>query len=196
LRLHTAYRTALALALVLALVVSAAAVLPFSQESTSPESVSAGYDLRAAFLVRLVEFVEWPSAAAPAPGGVINVCVVGSDPFGPELQRLALAASTPERPLQGQRVRTAADAVGVCHVAYIARSRRLLLRRDLAQLRAAPVLTVGEHPAFIEEGGIIAFRSQDTRIRLAISLAAAKRAQLKISSRLLDVAEIVDDRAP
>jgi hypothetical protein len=191
LRLETAHTNALALALV----VAAAAVLPFLQESTPGETGSDAYDLRAAFLVRLVEFVEWPSEAVPVPG-VTTVCVVGSDPFGPVLQRLALEVSTPERPLHSHRVRTAADAVGVCHVAYIDRTRRLLLRRDLAQLRDAPILTVGEHPAFIEEGGIVAFRRQDTRIRLAISLAAAQRAQLKISSRLLDVAEVVDDRAP
>jgi hypothetical protein len=47
------------------------------------------------------------------------------------------------------------------------------------------VLTVGEGPEFIEQGGIVAFLIQGGNVRFAIDANAAERAGLRISSRLL-----------
>jgi len=50
------------------------------------------------------------------------------------------------------------------------------------------VLTVGETERFTESGGIINFTREGNKIRFAISDDTAKRAGLKISSKLLSLA--------
>jgi hypothetical protein len=54
------------------------------------------------------------------------------------------------------------------------------------------VLTVGDVEGFTQAGGVIRLTNDDRRIALEISLGAADRAFLKISSRLLSLARIVE----
>jgi hypothetical protein len=53
------------------------------------------------------------------------------------------------------------------------------------------VLTVGESEGFLERGGMINFVVKGKNVRLEINLVAAEAAGLKISSRLLAIADIV-----
>jgi hypothetical protein len=53
------------------------------------------------------------------------------------------------------------------------------------------VLTIGEIDQFLEQGGVINFVKKEGRIRLEISLDAARLANLQISSKLLNVADAV-----
>jgi len=62
------------------------------------------------------------------------------------------------------------------------------------RLKTLPILTVGESEAFGRAGGIAWFRLEGNKLRFAINLDAARRAGLKISSRLLGVATVVTDR--
>ncbi len=49
------------------------------------------------------------------------------------------------------------------------------------------MLTVGESPNFLTQGGAINFVVDGGRVRFEINQAAAERAQLKVSSRLLQL---------
>jgi hypothetical protein len=53
-----------------------------------------------------------------------------------------------------------------------------------------PVLTVGDAEDFIDLGGMIRFTEADRRIRFEINPAAAERVSLRVSSRLLRLADI------
>jgi hypothetical protein len=50
------------------------------------------------------------------------------------------------------------------------------------------VLTVGESPDFLRQGGIINFVLEDGKVRFEINQDAATQADLRISSRLLRLA--------
>ena len=52
-------------------------------------------------------------------------------------------------------------------------------------------LTVGEAKSFVDKGGIIGFVIEKKKIRFEVNLPAAKRANLKISSKLLRLAKKV-----
>jgi len=56
---------------------------------------------------------------------------------------------------------------------------------------ALPILTVGEDDSFARNGGIINFVLKNDKVRLEIDLAAAKKAGVTISSKLLAVADAV-----
>ena len=49
---------------------------------------------------------------------------------------------------------------------------------------------MGEAEDFTANGGVINFKLKDARVRIEIDTAAAERAKLRISSKLLSLAEI------
>jgi ribosome-associated protein YbcJ (S4-like RNA binding protein) len=51
---------------------------------------------------------------------------------------------------------------------------------------------VGETDEFIKSGGVIKFVIEDYKIRLLIDRKAAERQGLRVSSKLLQIAHIVD----
>jgi hypothetical protein len=53
--------------------------------------------------------------------------------------------------------------------------------------RGMPTLTVGESEDFLQRGGIIRFFGEAGSVRFQIDSGAAKRAELRISSHLLNL---------
>jgi len=64
----------------------------------------------------------------------------------------------------------------------------------LAALRGAPVLTVGDGARFAELGGVAQLVLEQDRMRFAVNVAAAERAGVRLSSKLLSLASIVKDK--
>jgi hypothetical protein len=60
----------------------------------------------------------------------------------------------------------------------------------LRAVQSTPTLTVGESPDFIRQGGIVNFVREGTNVRFEIDEPAARRAGLRISSRLLRLARM------
>jgi hypothetical protein len=56
------------------------------------------------------------------------------------------------------------------------------------------ILTIGDTKGFGESGVMINFLTKENKVRFEINLAAARRAGLKISSKLLSLATIVYSR--
>jgi hypothetical protein len=52
-------------------------------------------------------------------------------------------------------------------------------------------LTVGESSGFVDQGGIIGLTTENDRVRFEVNLAAAERAHLKISARVMALAASV-----
>jgi YfiR/HmsC-like len=76
-------------------------------------------------------------------------------------------------------------------VLFVSKSEAGRLRQILAALQGTSILTVGETEAFARQGGMINFITVDKKVRYEINVAAAKRANLDISSKLLRLAKIV-----
>jgi hypothetical protein len=160
-----------------------AAALVARLAAQSPASIED--DIKAAYLFNFTKFVEWPPNAFSGTSDPLNVCVAGD----------AAVASAVERAITGERVEgrplafvapPPADVAG-CHILYIGRGAG-----DPSRLMAAsakrPILAVGDAPRFLEHGGAIAFVVEERRVRFDIDPAAAARAGLKVSSKLLRVA--------
>ena len=150
------------------------------------------YDLKAVFLYNFVTFVDWPKGALPD-GQPFVIGVLGEDPFGAALDEVVEGEKFRNLPLQVRRCRTIEEARS-CQIVFISSSEAARLPAILAELRGRPVLTVADTPKFLEAGGIIAF-STEARVQLNVNAAAARRAGLAISSKLLRVAKVVDEKA-
>jgi hypothetical protein len=147
------------------------------------------YELKAAMLHNLTQFVEWPASAYPNPQAPILLCILGRDPFGSLLTSTVLKQPVNGRPVfvlhpHDQEVRS-------CHILYISSSERKTSAQIFSILNGTCVLTVGEMTQFAAHGGMIQFSLQDRQVCFDINLDAASQAGLKISSKLLVLAQIV-----
>ena len=66
----------------------------------------------------------------------------------------------------------------------------------LESAQSLPILTVGDYPAFMDDGGIVQLRMVDGQVRFDINLAAARRARIEVSSQLLRMALTVRGAGP
>ena len=141
------------------------------------------YDVKAVFLYNFVRLVDWPEGPPSSP---IRICVVGTHPIEEKLEETLRGESFEGQPLI---VRTIAHPDADCEVLFI--PRRSAEGEYLRAVEGRPVLTVGESPDFIQQGGMINFFLDGKRVRFEINPAAASRANLRISSRLLQLAKLV-----
>jgi len=146
------------------------------------------YSVKAAVLYNLTKFVDWPGDAFADQAAPVVFCVLGGDPFGPTLDR------TLQGHLVGTRtavVRRVSEPAPECHVLFIAGSDTKRLPAILERLGTRSVLTVGDAPGFVEQGGMIGLVTDTDRVKFDINLGAAERAGLRISARVLVLASTV-----
>ena len=159
-----------------------------SAPSRAQEAVSEPV-LKAAFIYNFAKFVEWPADAYRGSGDRFQICLYGIDSVSEALNSIAGQMVGP-RKIEIQTLAPGDNPVD-CQVAYIGQSERPKLRQALNKMADLTVLTIGDMPSFAEQGGMINLRKVGGKIRFQINLAAARRSGLRISSRLLRLAQIV-----
>jgi hypothetical protein len=147
------------------------------------------YQVKAGFLYNFAKFIDWPIEAFPARDSAFTICLA-DDPFRGAVQRAVQGETWNGRPLSVRQIDSGSD-VRRCQVVYISLAARQKTMEILMAAANAPVLTVGETADFIAAGGIIRFTQSGRSIRFEINPDAAERASLKVSSRLLRLADIV-----
>ena len=148
------------------------------------------YDLKAAFLYRLAQFVEWPKDAFPAAETPIVIGVLGADPFGKALDEVVQNEVLKNRKLAVQRYHTVGE-IGTCHILFISQSEGGRMEQIFASLKGRNILTVGDTEGFARRGGVVRFKTEQNRIKLRINIDSARAARLTISSKLLRAVEVV-----
>jgi hypothetical protein len=145
--------------------------------------------LKAAFIYNFAKFTRWPEWALGAAERPFTLCTAGSDELVAALDRLA------DQTMRGRPVRVAryeaARTDGQCQVLYIGASEHHHYWRLLEQVHGTPILTVSEIRGFADAGGIIQLYHARDRIRFKINLDTARSSGLRLSARLLDLAEVI-----
>lgn len=147
------------------------------------------YQIKAAFIYNFIQFVEWPPAAFETDTSAISIDILGANPFGDMLERLAAGKTIKGRPLAVHYL-SRVDDVGQCQVLFVNSSDQSLLSALHDKLKDKSVLTIGEDDRFLWTGGVIRFFSEDNKVRFEVNQQAAAEARLKISSKLLRLARI------
>jgi hypothetical protein len=159
-----------------------------ARTSTAQETIE--NEVKAAFLYNFTKFVEWPAPPAPA-SEPFRLCVLADAAFVQVLDRTIAGEFIDGRHLERVEPQTIEDVHG-CGILYIGHGHFDRGAQLLAAARDLPVLTVGDGPRFLAHGGAIGFVLENNRVRFDISLAAAQRSGLKVSSKLLRVARSVE----
>jgi YfiR/HmsC-like len=165
----------------------AAAGLVLAAAAPAAQEIPLEQRVKAAYLFNFTKFVEWPADAIAA-GAPLTLCVAAPSPFGQTLEDTVRGELVGGRALT---IRVVRDPAG-CHVLFVPGNVTALpLLRDA---RTQPILTVGESPEFLHEGGVVKFVMHDGKVKFEISQDAAARAHLRISSRLLRLARPPETR--
>lgn len=174
-----------ALRIGLAVILAAVLRSPTARGQTVDE-----YQLKAAFLSNFAKFVEWPPETFSSPRDPIAICILGEDPFGDELRKAVNGKAIEDRKLVVRQVSGVRQASG-CQILFVGSTERKRLRAVLAEIKGDGILTVGDTGNFAAEGGVINLKLEAGKIHLQVNVDAANRQRLRISSKLLSLAEIV-----
>ena len=166
----------------LGVILAGLALAPVSRAQVVPTEEG----LKAAFVFRFAQFVEWPSAALDKRPAV-EYCVWRPNPFGRVLHELVAGETLAGRPIV-VREPAPSEPISSCHVLFV---HGAAVPAVLDRVGQQPILTVGESPRFLDDGGIIQLIRGDNRLRFNVNLTAAERAGLRLSSHLLRLAASV-----
>lgn len=157
------------------------------------------YSIKAGYILLFTRYVEWPETAFANSKAPIQICVLGTDPFGPVLDQTIAGQRSQRRPLSLRRIHDAHAASG-CHVVFIGTAAMEQTRQWLAMLADQPVLTISDHSEALEHGAMLGFVSDveggQARIRFEASLPSMQRAGLTASSQMLVAARKVHRDGP
>jgi len=147
--------------------------------------------VKAAYLSKFLGYVDFAEAAPNAP---LNVGVLAADDIAAELTRITAGRPVNGRPVQVRRLRDG-DSLEGLHMVFIGTDSA----RPVQALRSAAdksVLSVTEMDNGLQQGAVINFRLVDDRVRFEVSLQAAEKGGLRLSSRLLSVAYHIQKDKP
>jgi hypothetical protein len=121
------------------------------------------YRLKAAIVHRFPQFVDWPESALSG-RDALEICVAEPNPLGSTLDELTDGEVLNDRRVDVRYVSDDQDLTS-CHVLFISQRAN---DRMLARAATLPILTVGETPRFLENGGIISLHVVDRKVRFEI----------------------------
>lgn len=152
-------------------------------------------DLRAAAIARIRHYVTWPPRAPgstePAQG-LVTACVLGDSPG---LAEALGRQSNAHGPLAVRQLATVNPDLAGCEIVVFHGLDAAATTAALRSLRTRQILTVGASPSFVREGGMLALVERRQRLRMVVNLDNTRRAGLVLSSRLLQLAQVVDGEA-
>ena len=171
--------------LMLCLILAATVATPTNATKADAQGANE-YDLKAAIIFNFAKFVEWPPGAFANDSAPIVVGIVGDDPFRGSLDAVG-GKSVNGRVVTVRRLNAGQD-LRSCHVLFVSSSEKRHLPQIVTSLDGASVLTVGEMDGFANNGGMIKLKMEENKVRFVINAGLARRARLKISSKLLSLA--------
>jgi hypothetical protein len=163
---------------------SLAAGFASAAEGSAPSELP----VKASFLYKFLDYVEWPPGVDSVDAPIV-IGVWGPEVLAEEVSRLVAGEKQSGRPVSVIQVREI-DALAGMRVLFIARDETGIAGITRVA-RQKNILTVTEVPGGLSQGSVVNFVSSEGRVRFEISLDAAEKSGLKISSRLLGLAKNV-----
>lgn len=145
------------------------------------------YQKKAEFICSFTRFVDWPAKKFAQPDTPFVIGVYGADAISDRLIEALRDRRIKDRPVLVRHLSFKEELVG-CHVLFISKSERDRLGPALGEVKREGILTVGESDNFLSKGGVINFVNINGAVRFQINLSAANRENLRISSKLLQIA--------
>lgn len=142
------------------------------------------YSVKAAFILNFLKFIQWPTESGP-----FRITVLGKNPFGTSLDEVFK-----DKTVRGRKIQVKYGAWGQqidADLVFVPASEKEKFG-ELASLANKPIVVVGESPGFAKKHGMINFTLVRDRVAFEINPKMATSSKVKVSSKLLRLAKIVD----
>ena len=174
-----------------------ASAAPQPSTTASPEASGSQDDiqralapLKAEYLYRFLGYVDFPKGVLPQPDSPLVIGVTGADEVYEALADTLASRAIGSRLVLRRRLSVGDSLAGV-HLLFAGHTVDLTQSALVKAARAIPVLLVTESPDGLNAGSIFNFLLVGDQLRFEASVQAADRASLKVSSRVLALAERV-----
>jgi hypothetical protein len=172
-----------------------AALVAAGSAGAAEDAVSLEQRVKAAFLYQFAGYVEWPAQSFAQPDTPITIAVMSAEPLAAELKQLSSGRTVGGRAVAVRQVRPGEPLAGI-HVLFIGGAEHARLGQLVQAARPRPVLTVTEADGALNQGAMINFIIVDRRVRFEVALDSVEKGGLRLSSRLLAVAQQVKTGTP
>jgi len=137
--------------------------------------------LKAAFLVNFLKYVEWPGTRT-----TINLCLFGRDSLGPYL------AAYEGRLIGGRELHirkvSSPEQLADCQELFIPDTEEARFAAIMRWVGKQPILTVSDAENFTRDGGEIALVGSEGRLQFDVNADALSHAGLRASPQMLRLA--------
>jgi hypothetical protein len=162
----------------------------------SPEaSAAVARQVKAAYLYKFGNYVEWPGSAFVRPDSPIVIGVAGDDALAASLARVIVGKRIQGRGLEVRRVDVGQRMTGV-HILFVGRMDADSLAGVVHATRGQPVLVVSDAAQAAALDSMVSFVVVDQRLRFKVALEPVASNGLKLSALMLTVAYQVKREAP
>jgi hypothetical protein len=168
---------------------------PMAGQALAVESAYAAtveYEVKAAFIHNFTQFIDWPPGAFEGEKSPFRIGILGSGLIDKPLMDLN-GKKVNQRSLEISRVQNL-EKISQYHVIFVNPSENKRTQSILKTLKGTGILTIGDTPGFAEQCGVVNFYLKSGKVRFEVNIEASQRENLKISSRLLRLARIVDSQ--
>jgi hypothetical protein len=145
------------------------------------------YEMKARFLYNVAQLVYWPTTESTQP---LVFCFLGKDVFGNTLNTIK-DKKVEQRQIVLKRNVTL-EEIEQCQILFVGVSEQASLSNIFAKVSKKTILTVSDIASFAELGGMVHLLKEEKRIRLNVNVRVARENSVKLSSRLLTVATVVE----
>ncbi|HYV84683.1 MAG TPA: YfiR family protein [Patescibacteria group bacterium] len=182
-------------AIVLALI---AALTPIATRAPAADSILPSdleYQIKASFVYTVAKFVEWPVGSFASASAPLTLGIVGGGDVSDEIAAALRGKRVHDRELI---VRRLADPAGACdcQILYVIGTAGESPQAVFDRTSSAGVLTVGETRDFAARGGILELAMQESMVQFEVNIAAAQKAGLIISSKILRLGHVIKGTPP
>jgi len=160
---------------------------------TAGDGNTAERRIKAAFLYKFASYIEWPEASFPTPDTPLTIAIDGDDRLADEVAQLVTGRTIAGRSLLVRKLKSDASPAGA-HVLFAKDVREG--RPPLSHIPSQPILVVTDAQGALNRGSAINFMIVDEHVRFEVSLEDAERRGLRLSARLLAVAQNVRSGKP
>jgi YfiR/HmsC-like len=166
------------------------AATALTSADAAAQTVASPEEIEAAYVHKFLSYVDWPPKVFSSADAPIVVGVAGSDRMFELVSGVAANRPVQGRPVQVRRLGNPGESADV-HLVFVGREAWKDLPAWAAWSKENPVVLTTDAPQGIERGAALAFVQTGQRIRFEASLPVAEMSGVKLSARLLAVAERV-----
>lgn len=142
-------------------------------------------------LYNFAKFVEWPADSHSAgASGSLAFCVFGDEPLFSVLSQSLVGKTINGRALLARQVGGGQGAEH-CNIAFIGAAEKKRIDEVLDAFAGAGVLSISDLNQFARHGGMIEITRKVDKFAFAVNIDAVNRNGVRISSKLLQLAELV-----